>query len=295
MQGSSCVFEQIDGVLRLRDDCATSVSIAIPAGMTLDGRGHVIVAMDPERGGFRGGVVAAFGGMASVINTRITAMNLADICQRGASRLRGIYFEGASGTIRENIVEGINKGPSSGCEEGNAIEVRNAPDASEPAIVEIVGNVVDGYQKGGILVHGHVEAYLQLNQVGASAARERVPANAVQIGPGAMARVWSNEITASPFLGTDDAAGTAVLLVETAPGTLVSHNSIRGGDVGVYVIASGVVVEQNALADAGPDGRYDIGIVNLGEDNVFAGNTVRDYRTRYFGVEPAATGNRQIE
>jgi hypothetical protein len=88
-----------------------------------------------------------------------------------------------------------------------------------------------------------------------------------------------------------------VLLIETAPGTTVTGNRVGGeGDVGIHVLADQVIVEDNQLTDSGPDGAYDIGIVNLGEGNLFSNNTIRGYRTPYYGVGEASTGRRrQIE
>ena len=278
--------------MELRGSCTTSSSIVVPDGMTLDGRGHAIVAIDPDADTFRGGIVVARGGFASVINTVVTAAGLADVCHGGAERLRGIYFEGASGIIRDNRIEHVNKAGSV-CQEGNGIEVRNSTNTDVPVTVEISGNIVARYQKSGVVIHGHVDAYMHLNVIGASAAQALVPANAIQVGPLAKARIVANVITGNTFAGTES-AGTAVLLVDTAPGTLVSGNSIEGGDVGIHVLASGAAIEDNELTDAEPDGAYDVGIVNLGEGNLFGNNTVRGYRTRYYGIESAAK-SQQVE
>src|SRR5688572_21889769 len=113
---------------KLVADCRTGVTITVPAGTTLNGNGNTIVAFDPP-GGFKGAVVRnATAGSVNVTVTNLTVdtENLTDAngCQAGNDRLRGIMFDDASGKILNNTVLHINKGPS-GCQEGNAIEVRD--------------------------------------------------------------------------------------------------------------------------------------------------------------------------
>jgi hypothetical protein len=289
---SPCAFTVVGMTMLLRDSCVTPVSIEVPDGMRLDGDGHAIIAVDPPGGSFRGGVIVARGETASVVNTIVGAAGLAGGCLTGAERLRGIYFEGAGGIIRDNVVQGITRGASR-CEEGNGIEVRGRTGGGIPAVVEIAGNAVDQYQKSGILVHGDVDAYLHANAVGASAVQDRLPANAIQVGPDARGRIVSNTISANVFQD-GDAAGTGILLIGTAPGTVVSRNTIVGGDVGIYVLANGAAVEENTVTDAGPDGAYDVGIANVGEGNLVRDNVVRGYEYRYYGVTNPPR-RRQIE
>jgi hypothetical protein len=284
-QQSSCRFTQSGAVWVLNDDCVTYASITIPDGMTLDGNQHTIFAVDPPDMTFQGGIVVARGGTASIINTTITAILLANKCQAGTSRLRGIYFEGASGTIKGNTIDNVNKGATSDCEEGNGIEVRNSRIGGPRSEVDIDHNLIDRYQKTGVIVHGNVSALVQFNVIRASVAQDVLAANAVQIGPGALARLEHNIITGNSF-SDPQAAGTAILLVDSGPGTVVLSNTIVGNaDVGIHVLANEVLVEDNELLDVGPDGYYDVGIVNLGSGNLFIDNTVRGFRTRFYGIE----------
>src|SRR6187549_1847950 len=101
---TTCLFETSGTTLRLTADCTTDTSIIVTSGMTLDGGHFTIMAIDPPAGAFEGGVVVSGGPLASVINTRIVGMLARRACHAGAQRLRGIFFDGASGTIRGNIV-----------------------------------------------------------------------------------------------------------------------------------------------------------------------------------------------
>lgn len=279
---NDCIFDVSGTTMRLAADCRTDASIVIPSGMTLDGGHHTITAVDPPGGHFTGAVVVNGGRTASVINTRLTAQSLANICDAGDGRLRGILLNGASGSLVGNEVVDINHGRSA-CQEGNAIEVWNF--SGTPVIVEIADNVIDAYQKSGIVASGEVDVTIRRNRIGPSAEEAYVPANAIQIGFGAWASIDRNEITGNRW-PLSDAAATAILLSNSAPGTLVRRNTITGNaDVGIYIAAREATVMQNIVIDDGVDGFYDIGIVNFGENNTVRGNDVRGYEQRYFGVE----------
>lgn len=112
--------------MTLDTDCTTDTSIVVPNGFTLDGAGHTITAVDPSGGHFTGGVIQNGGASANVTDVHVTASGLADVCDGGAARLRGILFDTASGSITNNTVTDINQG-ASGCQEGNAVERATSP------------------------------------------------------------------------------------------------------------------------------------------------------------------------
>jgi parallel beta-helix repeat protein len=280
-----CIFEANGKTLRLAADCRTDASLPIPDGVTLDGANHTISAVDPPGGHFTGAILVNAGRTASVVNVRLMAQSLANVCDAGDGRLRGILLNGASGVLAGNTVLDINQGASA-CQEGNAIEVWNFSEM--PVVVEISDNVIEGYQKSGIVASGDVDVTIHRNHVGPSASQGSVPANAVQIGFGAWAAIEQNRITGTRWR-LADAAATGILLSGSAPGTLVRRNTIAGNaDVGIYIAAKDAVVTQNIVADEGADGYYDIGIVNVGENNTVRDNDVRGYGQRYFGVETEA-------
>ena len=287
-----CSFIKAGSTWTLAADCATDTSIVLPDGIILDGAHHTIVAVDPAGALFRGGIIVASGASGSVINTVITALMLEDACQVLHDRLRAIYFNGASGTIQGNTILNVHKTGSS-CQEGNAVEIRNADLAGPPTTVEVVGNVIDGFQKTGIVASGNVEATIRGNSIGASAGQRWLVANGIQVGAGARALIESNTISGNSS-DSDDAA-TAVLLVNTAAGTVVRGNVIVGNaDVGIYVMANGVRVERNRLTDTGADGRFDVGIGNYGDGNVFEGNSISGYDQRYQNVVEPRAGNTTV-
>jgi len=284
---TSCVFDLAAGTMRLEADCTTDASIVIPDGITLDGNYHTITAVDPPGGHFLGAILVNGGRRASVINTRLAADALANVCDVGDARLRGILLDGASGVLKGNTILDLNQGASA-CQEGNAIEVWNL--SGTPVLVEIADNVIDGYQKSGVVASGAVDVSIHYNVIGSSATQAMLSANAIQIGFGAWASIEHNDITGNRW-PLADAAATAVLLSRSAPGTLVRRNTISGNaDVGIYAAADAAVITGNVLLDEGPDGFYDIGIVSLGA-NVVRDNDVRGFDDAQVGVggeQPAA-------
>ena len=200
---TTCTFTTVGSTMTLDADCTTDVTVTIPAGMTLDGAGHRITAVDPSGGHFVGAVVENAGSSAHVRNLRVTTSALANACDAGDARLRGILFDGASGSIRDSTVTNINQG-ASGCQEGNGIEVRSAPfDGTHPATktVTITDNVVTGYQKTGILANGDVFARITGNTVVGLGPVPYIAQNGIQVGFGGTGEVEDNEISGNAYAG----------------------------------------------------------------------------------------------
>lgn len=203
MAATTCSFTTVGATMTLNADCTTDSTIFVPNGFTLDGSGYTITAVDPIGGHFVGGVVENAGAVAHVTNLTVTALGLANVCDEGDDRLRGILFDGASGSIVDNAVTDVNQGPS-GCQEGNAIEVRNAPfdsTGTDDKVVLISGNTVSGYIKNGITANGSVAAMI-LNNTVVGAGPVGVPLaaqNGIQIAFGATATVQDNNVSGNNY------------------------------------------------------------------------------------------------
>lgn len=181
----------------------------------------------------------------------------------------------------------INQG-ASGCQEGNAIEVRNAPfDGTHPAtkVVEVSHNQLSNWQKTGIVANGDVDVTITHNTVSGSATQANLAANGIQIGFGGKGSVKHNLVDGNSWCCVD-AAATAILLFDAESGTEVSQNNVMGGnaDVGIYVFADGVTVDNNRVFETGSDGFYDIGIGDYGLGNAVTNNKVRGFALPYDGV-----------
>ncbi len=287
--GDDCSFVVDGEVMTLTGDCTTDSTILVPDGFTLEGDGYTITAVDPTGSHFTGAVVTNAGSTAYVNDLTVTAAGLQNTCDVGANRLRGIMFEAASGSITNCDIIGINQGPS-GCQEGNAIEIRNAPfDGSHPGTqsVEVAHNNVEAYQKTGIVANGDVDVFMHHNRITASATQENLAANSIQLGYGARGVVEQNTVYGNQWMGTSTYAATAIL-VYLADTVDIIKNNIRGNsDVGLYVFADGGNYNNNKVFDIGSDHvnfGYDYGIGDWGIDNNFTNNKVRGFDVPYDGV-----------
>lgn len=282
---NDCDFNVKGDKMELQGDCTTDGTISIPDGMTLDGKGHTITAVDPAGDHFRGAVVKNAGSTAHVKKLVVTADGLANACDGGDDRLRGIMFEGASGSIEHSTVIGINQGPS-GCQEGNAIEIRNAPfDGTHPntVSVEVTHNQIDSYQKTGIVANGDVDVSIAHNKMGSSATQANLAANGIQLGFGATGTVEHNKLDGNQWLGASNFAATAILTFDS-DGGVISHNKIAGNsDIGILVSATGGLYEHNKVDDIGPDGPHgDFGIADVVGGNEFNHNKVCGFDHPFF-------------
>src|SRR5258706_1919245 len=101
---TTCVFTTASTTDTLLGNCTTDATILVADGHTLNGNGFTITAVDPTGDHFHGAVVKNGGGTANVVNLTVEALALADVCDGGNDRLRGILFDGASGSITGNTV-----------------------------------------------------------------------------------------------------------------------------------------------------------------------------------------------
>jgi len=235
-----------------------------------------------------------------VTNVTVTASDLDDVCDSVAwnadprfGPLSGIMFFGASGSITNTTVVGINQG-ASGCQEGNAIDVRNPPfdgSGNNTVTVEIAHNYVDDWQKTGILTNGDMTVSIHHNFVGDSANQDNLAPNGIQVADGVEGSVLSNKIEGNQWLGWSGGIcydGTAILAF--APGSMeVSKNFISGNsDVGIFVVwGEDGTYAKNKVFDTGIDGPKtascgEWGIIDYdGSGNTFTKNHVKGFDTPF--------------
>lgn len=267
---NDCQFDVKNTKMTLQNDCTTDQTILIPDGFTLDGNDHTITAIDPLGGHFLGAVVKNQGTTAHVKNLKIATNNLANVCDAGGDRLRGIMFEGASGSIMHNTILSLNQ-PASGCQEGNGIEVRNAPfDGTHPntVSVEIGHNLVTNYQKTGILSNGDVSVDIHHNKIG-STVTPQLAANSIQLGFGAIGTIQHNKVDGNQWCGPSDFLATAILVFETTSANVLKNDIQGNSDAGIAVFADNSIIDGNRVFDSTSivdcnNFGYDIGIGNYG-------------------------------
>lgn len=253
---NNCSFSSVGAVMILDGNCTTDETIGIPDGYSLYGDGHTITAVDPPSGHFVGAVVGNDGTTAHVRDLVIDTNSLANVCDSGSDRLRGIMFAGASGSIIDTTVLNVNQG-SSGCQEGNAIEIRNAPfDGTHPNTqsVTVKGNSVANYQKGGIIVNGDVYAEVESNDVTGLGPVNFIAQNGIQFGFGATGVIKNNDVAGNVYTGGGWASG-GILVYAGDANIDILRNTVDANDVGVWVIdADDATLWRNIVTGATYDG-----------------------------------------
>jgi parallel beta-helix repeat protein len=168
-----------------------------------------------------------------------------------APDLIGIYYQNASGTIRQNTVRNIKLGPGlEGCQSGLGIFVQSGPGKSK---VTIDTNSVHDFQKNGITGNEAGTSVTVLHNVVAGVGPTTGAAqNGIQIAFGATATVDSN-ISAnhvwSPCLNVNCAASGTDILVFQSDGIEIMHNTAGRSQGGIFVQANNSNVHENTVFD----------------------------------------------
>lgn len=246
-----CNVQLVQPLLTLQADCTTDTPVFIPDGFMLDGAGRTLVAEDPAGGTFTGAILRNQGAAMHVRNVKLRAQGLLKEgpCDEGDDRLRGILLLGASGSVvdsevldirRNQPAAGTPEGTPRGCQEGHAIEVRNR-DASVQRQVELLRNQVSGYQKGGILVAGSVDATVADNVVTGAGPVAHIAQNGLQLSDGATGQVTGNQVSGHSYAGGNDVA-TGILVaggpyfgIAWVRDALIRGNTLTGNDIGIYL------------------------------------------------------------
>lgn len=233
---SACDFSVSGTTMALVADCTTDHTVVIPDGFTLDGNHHSIAAVDPTSGHFLGAVIQNAGTSASVTNLTVTSSNLATACDLFPNSLAGIRLDGATGSITDNTVTGIQQGSDGdGCQEGDAIEVRNTA-AGTPSVT-VTGNTVTSYQKTGVLVNGPVSAVVTGNTITGYGPSVLIAQNGIQVSRGATAQVTGNAISDNFYSPESDYA--CGLIIYEAGGVKLGKNSFIGNERNLCNIGRG--------------------------------------------------------
>lgn len=236
-QHPPCSVTVEDAKVTLQADCTTESTVFIPDGYTFDGAGHVLTAVDTAVSRFLGAVLRNRGTAADVHNLKVVGRTLtgAGPCDDGANALSGIRLEGASGSIVDSEVVDLHQpGGNGGCQEGTAIEVRNAWDAASVPRVDVLRNRVAGYQKAGILCSGRLDVRVEANTVEGGGPVAFIARNGIQVSAGATGRVTGNTVTGNAYTGP----------IYVASGILVA-----GGPVYDAPLSRDVVIQGNTLED----------------------------------------------
>src|SRR5436190_4264019 len=222
---------------------------------------------------------------------------------------------GGSATIRENHIAHIRDNPFSGCQNGVGILVGRASESTTGrAIIE--KNLIDDYQKGGIVVSNTgSDAEVRENEVTGVGPTAAIAQNGIQISGGATATVEHNTVTDNVYT-PQTVVSTGILLF--SPGDVtIDDNEASSNDVSIYaedaddavishnklsdnvwdgidlVDTTGAIVEHNASLNNGYDGIYvdSSATGNTLSHNRLRGNDLFDAEDQSVGTESCGTGN----
>jgi len=167
---------------------------------------------------------------------------------------------GGSATITDNHITDIRDTPFSGCQNGIGVLIgRNFENQTASAVV--VHNLIDRYQKGGVVVDGTVangpsRAEVAYNEVVGSGVTQIIAQNGIQISRNAIATVHHNRISLNNF-GPLSTVSEGIILFQEHPDTIVDHNYSFLNDDGVGLFGSrGTEVSHNRLERNDFDGIY---------------------------------------
>ena len=235
----TCTFAQVGSTMKLLGNCTTSTTITIPNGVTLDGQGHTITAVDPEGGFFSGGVLTNGGAVANVRNVTVVGALTSTNCGNGGTdRFRGVYIFNGQGNVTNSVFRGIHRGPGNTCEDGNAIAVENGPfdgTGTHPVQDLIANNVVEDFQLYGIIVAGNEVANIVGNQVQTSWPAPLGGRFCIVAEVGAAGAVTGNTVQGGFVTTGQNVTGVFVL---DSSNVLISANCVNGTNFGISLQSS---------------------------------------------------------
>jgi hypothetical protein len=155
-------------------------------------------------------------------------------------RHTGVRVTGGSATIYGNhvtLIRDVNP-LNFGCQDGIAVQVGRASQG-QVGVATVRQNLVDEYQKGGIVVDGPGSfGDVRQNEV-VGTPNALTAQNGIQISRDSHATVDHNRVSRNsyglPPLATDDANATGILLYNLHGGVQASYNDVYANDDGIAI------------------------------------------------------------
>jgi nitrous oxidase accessory protein NosD len=233
-------------------------------------------------------------------NTTIRDFTITGPGAAGCNSLRyGVRVDnGGSSTIVGNHITEIHDTPFSGCQNGVGVLVGRSLEM-QTASALVVHNVIDKYQKGGVVVDGVMAggsswaevAYNLVDGVGVTGA---IAQNGIQISQNAIGYVHHNLTSRNNYLFLDTVSEGILLFGEKPNATVVSKNYSFLNDDGVDLYTSqGTKVSYNLLLKNDFDGIY-AGVVSASNKisyNRAENNAEDDCFDDSIGMATAGTAN----
>jgi hypothetical protein len=161
---------------------------------------------------------------------------------------------GGSALITDNHITNIHDTPFSGCQNGLGIRVGRNLDGTVGSAT-IVHNLIDNYQKGGVVVDGlqdgpqFSQAEVAYNQVQGVGPTPVIAQNGIQVSRGAIANVHNNTVTGNSYITVPPLPPTIsvgiLLFNDASPDTQVTHNEVYANDSGINLFADATHMTAN--------------------------------------------------
>lgn len=176
----------------------------------------------------------------------------------GGDTLMGVCVEnGADAEIGNNVITDIREDAFGGFGGGENFDAVMVGVEGSPATATVRGNVVQRYQKSGIVVDGAGSfAEVRQNSVFGSprVSAEQPAPYGVQVSRGATAEVRANRVTDNSNLSSG-VLSVGILLFEAGDGVDVSGNTVTGNDTGICVKqTNNAHIDRNRVSDSLFDG-----------------------------------------
>ncbi|HEX9096850.1 MAG TPA: right-handed parallel beta-helix repeat-containing protein [Candidatus Dormibacteraeota bacterium] len=200
---------------------------------------------------------------------------------------------GGSALITDNHISKIQDSPFSGCQNGIGVRIGRNFDGTYGSAT-IVHNLIDNYQKGGIVVDGQLatgapvsHAEVAYNQVQGVGPTPLIAQNGIQVSRGAVANVHNNTVTGNAYAPKTVTSVGILLFEDSSPDTQVSHNDASANDegIGLYTTTNTTISHNNAHDNLSGDGLF--------ADSDTASNVIsynRFENNTPFDCEDASTG-----
>jgi nitrous oxidase accessory protein NosD len=168
--------------------------------------------------------------------------------------------DGGSALITDNHITEIHDTPFGGCQNGVGVLIgRNLENTV--GFGTVVHNLIDKYQKGGVVVDGQAaglrsNAEVAYNEVTGVGATPLIAQNGIQVSRNATADVHHNKVSLNNYLPTT-VSSEGILLYQENPGTSVHHNAVFLNDDGVGLYTTiGTEVSHNSSTGNDFDGIF---------------------------------------
>ncbi|MDZ4713708.1 MAG: right-handed parallel beta-helix repeat-containing protein [bacterium] len=194
---------------------------------------------------------------------------------RGGAKFSGVYYFEASGSFTNSRITKVRDATYSGVQSGNAFFANHTYDVSMNQTVTVSNNMIDDYQKTGILINELNTHGIVTNNIVTGQNTQHVNGqNGIQFGYGSYGIITSNIVSGDQYNGPapDDASGILLAGVGVDQTNTPTGNTTTIGGAGL--LANNVsACEVGLLTDAGGFG-YDSNAGVIYNSNNFSNNYI---------------------